>query len=178
MNNNSLTIGLDFRYSLSPDRVRGGAPPKIIKSEGIYTKTIDKINKLLSIPTKEEILKIISAKKNISFKEIEKIVVLSHSTMWTFIQELENLELVVKEKKKEEGERKEFKLSLNSNITVEQLTLYEYDGIIGNLNLKELIKDIPKDSKNINLEIVNKKNKDKIIESYNLYLDNKLKSST
>jgi len=98
--------------------------------------------------------------------------------MWTFIQELENLELVVKEKKKEEGERKEFKLSLNSNITVEQLTLYEYDGIIGNLNLKELIKDIPKDSKNINLEIVNKKNKDKIIESYNLYLDNKLKSST
>jgi DNA-binding HxlR family transcriptional regulator len=185
-----IILGLDFRHGLSDDRIRWGIPPWTYKEEGDYKKDILKIKKVLSIPTKEEIIKIIFAFKSINFKNLETAMKLSHSTMWDFIEELSDVGLIKKEKIKIEGERKEYKLTIHPNVEIIQLktlgpaegdteivSLYEENWNIDELKPEfEKLKQEGKVKDNtLIMNKVGEKESPSIILTYKQHIENKIK---
>lgn len=119
-----LDLIMDFRFFIDEDSI-GQFKPAIFQSIGFYEKIKEKIKRTLSVPTIEETLKIINIEGEINFKDIEKIVGITHRAMWENVKRLEELKLISKEKKKKGDERKEFKLSINPNVKISQFLVYE-----------------------------------------------------
>lgn len=99
--------------------------PSTGNATGFYCDNLNKIKKTLSVPTMEEIIKVVEVVKDISFKELERIIGITHRAMWENIERLVELKLVIKEKKKKEGERKEFKINLHPNVEIFHFFVYE-----------------------------------------------------
>lgn len=187
---NKLLLAFDYRFFFDeivykneidePIKGRKALEPGIIKCSGIYEKNKDEIKKILKIPTIAEIVKVLSIGHYINFKEIEKIINITHPTMWEHIDNLEYFKIVIKEKKKNEGERREFKINLHPNIKVSHLFIYEaeeYNGenkglIWTSSNLKSLKEMGLKNIKTI----VDDKNVNEVINSYTKEIMEKLKS--
>jgi DNA-binding transcriptional regulator GbsR (MarR family) len=180
---NKITIVLDFRF-LNDEETFGHFKPAITKTEGFYHKEKEKIKRSLSVPTIEEILKVIYIKEELNFKEIEKIIKITHRAMWENIKRLEELRLVKKDKKKNEGERKEFKLSIYPKVEILQFPIYESKDEEKKKDGSKIIDSIS--SPNADLikkaglkisPIVNNKNIPKIIEEYKKKIEMRLKAS-
>lgn len=184
MDKGKIMLGFDYRCFFDEKKSRGIGPSVMEYTEG-YRKNLERIRSLLSVRTIEEILKILSIKKDINFKEIEKLIGISHPAMWEHIDNLEKLNLVVKEKKKLEGERKELKINLHPDVRTIQLPVFEYKEIVerkkdGSKVMDEIVTTNPEILKRMGLpgkQIVDAENTLKIISDYIKKVENRLKAS-
>lgn len=167
-----LLLAFDFRFPLEKKK---GLSPGVIRCSGFYENNKEKIKKILKIPTIEEIIKILSVSEDMSFKGVETILDIEHPTVWEHAKSLKDLRIIVKEKKKLEGERKEFKLNLRDNVKVSHLFVYEAEEVIeerkdGSKIINQWATSNPEDLKKLGLKniktIVNNDNVNSFINNY------------
>jgi len=158
---NSLALVIDYIHNIySCQKHRDYEDVSIlptvtpIKFEGYYLKKAEKIDKILSLNTKEIIIQIVNV-NSLNLLEIKKILRQSYSTIYQHIKDLENLKIIELKKGIGKQGKRDLKVMLHKDveiIPISELKERFENELIKSENekiffKKELIKEIDKINK-------------------------------